>query len=384
MKSRFITVTTLSIGVVVGLLCERPVALAMQALSLVQCSAATACAGGANSSTGSGVNGNSVSGTGVSGGTQHASTPGNPAYGVFGSDGSKTGFYNAGVRGVSERGIGVSGHSVLGDAINGSSTSGNGVTGNSAVSAGVQGQSSKGTGVIGMTFNPSGTDLTEQAGVYGMDLSSDGSERNAGVWGTSNWGPGVRATSQHGPGLFVMSNNGDNVIEAYQSSSQGTGMLLNIANNFGDMINASSSGGNFVADNSGNLTISGTVTTAGSCSVGCSRTHRVRSYGTTSATPTLEDVGEGAVIGGTGTVRFDRAFANAIDPNAGYVVLLTPEGDSRGLYVAQRSATGFVVREMMGGRSNSPFAYRIVARPYGERAARLPYVTLPTPHRLGR
>jgi hypothetical protein len=73
-------------------------------------------------------------------------------------------------------------------------------------------------------------------------------------------------------------------------------------------------------------------------------------------------------------VRLDPAFANVIDPGRPYLVLNTPEGDTRGLYVAQRTATGFTVRETMGGHSTLAFAYRIVAHPFGAREPRLPFV----------
>ena len=50
--------------------------------------------------------------------------------------------------------------------------------------------------------------------------------------------------------------------------------------------------------------------------------------------------------------------------------------DSRGrcpLYVASRTATGFEVRQMGGGRTSIPFAYRIVAKPYGAGPERLAF-----------
>jgi hypothetical protein len=100
----------------------------------------------------------------------------------------------------------------------------------------------------------------------------------------------------------------------------------------------------------------------------------VRSYGTSSATPTLEDAGESQLVAGSAYVRLDAQLAGAIDPREGYFVLITPEGDTNGLYVSQRSATGFLVRESRGGRSSAPFAYRIVAHPYGVHEARLPLV----------
>jgi hypothetical protein len=54
------------------------------------------------------------------------------------------------------------------------------------------------------------------------------------------------------------------------------------------------------------------------------------------------------------------------------MVFITPQGDTAGLYVAQKTADGFAVREH-AGRSNIAFDYRIVGEPYGAQEQRLPY-----------
>ena len=130
-----------------------------------------------------------------------------------------------------------------------------------------------------------------------------------------------------------------------------------------------------VLDNAGNLAIPGHIYTGGSCVHGCSGTRRVLAYGSMASRPTLDDIGEAQLHSGAATVALDPAFANAIDQRAGYVVLLTPEGDTAGLYVAQRSPGSFVVRETARGRGSVDFAYRIVAHPYGAAAPRLPMVS---------
>ena len=84
---------------------------------------------------------------------------------------------------------------------------------------------------------------------------------------------------------------------------------------------------------------------------------------------TIEDFGSGAIVNGSGSVHLDPAFAQTID-GGGYQVFLTADGDNRGLYVAQKTATGFVVRDTQGGRSSLAFDYRVVARQYGHAAER--------------
>jgi hypothetical protein len=61
-----------------------------------------------------------------------------------------------------------------------------------------------------------------------------------------------------------------------------------------------------------------------------------------------------------------------------YHVFLTPCGDSNGLYVTRRSATGFEVREQKKGTSSLRFSYRVVAKRKDIAGKRLAKVMLPT------
>jgi hypothetical protein len=58
-----------------------------------------------------------------------------------------------------------------------------------------------------------------------------------------------------------------------------------------------------------------------------------------------------SLVSGVAVVRLDPTFAASIDPTMAYRVFVTPAGDTRGLFVATRGATGFVVRESQAGRS---------------------------------
>ena len=142
-----------------------------------------------------------------------------------------------------------------------------------------------------------------------------------------------------------------------------------------------SAGAAISIDQSANVHTSGKVFTTGSCSTGCSRRRGVDSYAVTAAAATLEDYGEARFAAGSAFVHLDPAFANAVDLRTGYFVLLTPEFASRGLYVAQRLPSGFLVRENPGGPpSSGTFAYRIVAHPFGSAGSpRLPFREIANP-----
>ena len=57
-----------------------------------------------------------------------------------------------------------------------------------------------------------------------------------------------------------------------------------------------------------------------------------------------------------------------------YLVFVTPEGPSAGLYVSGKDAAGFTVRENAGGHSSIVFDYRIVAVAGDTTDRRLPSV----------
>jgi hypothetical protein len=103
----------------------------------------------------------------------------------------------------------------------------------------------------------------------------------------------------------------------------------------------------------------------------------VVSYVATQSLPTIDDFGEATLQNGLAYVRLDPAFANVIDQRSNYLVFITPEGDSHGLYVTQKSLRGFAVHENMGGHSSLAFSYRIVAKPLGKQEQRLPMVEVP-------
>ena len=76
-----------------------------------------------------------------------------------------------------------------------------------------------------------------------------------------------------------------------------------------------------------------------------------------------EDFGTAQLHNGVAIVALMPSFLDRASVRQGYHVYLTADGDSRGLYVAQKTADGFQVREHGGGKSNISFDYRIVAPP---------------------
>jgi hypothetical protein len=318
-------------------------------LASVNCKNTTACQQYENISTGAGVTGISTRGSGIIASTYYSSTaPTNGQSGLLGEDDSSSGPYDVGVTGTSTNGQGVVGWTQA----NNKSLS--------AVNAGVSG-------------------------------SSTSSENGVGVYGTATSGAAVfgNSTGDASGVLGWSSGASGNALVGLNSSSSAATILLDNKSG-GPVFEATNPGGQkavMTVDSQGDVNIQGEFEQRGQCVAGCSSPRNdspgsaVVSYSSQSTQPTIEDFGEAQLTGGFARVRLDPAFANAIAQRTDYLVFITPEGDNRGLYVTGKSLAGFDVRESQDGRSTLAFSYRIVARPYGVEAPRLPMAAAPSGNR---
>ncbi len=172
--------------------------------------------------------------------------------------------------------------------------------------------------------------------------------------GTSTSGVGVNGVSVSSNGVNALSTSG---IGIYASSPSGQAGRFD-----GDVVIY------------GNLTVSGSFphTAAVPSSDGTLR----RLYSLESAEAFYEDVGQGSLTNGVGTVMLDPEFAALVLGDT-YHVFLTPRGDCNGIYISSQGPTGFEVRELRGGTSNVGFSFRLLARPKTGSGTRLDRVTVP-------
>ncbi len=272
---------------------------------------------------------------------------------------------------------------------------------------GVQGQSVLTDAIVGITTAPS-SQANYYAGVVGLD-SSTGNNNN-GVYGQSNTGNaavygaadtagatntfGVVGVSDSSIGTDGESNN-DRGIQGFSQSDFGVAAFNHTpfkpalfvrteggTNSRGEpvIIAASSDGSHVLSlDQAGNLTVSGSIMQQGS-PLATTRTSdgaTLVAYGPRQSRPTTEDVGEGQLSAGTAYVPLDSQFRRTIDRGARYLVFITPQGNSRNLYVTNKTSSGFAVQEAEGGRDSLAFDYRIVAKPFDTSAPRLPLYRTP-------
>jgi hypothetical protein len=129
----------------------------------------------------------------------------------------------------------------------------------------------------------------------------------------------------------------------------------------------------------GDLTVFGDLVTSGAKSAAVRHrdgSHRLL-YCVESPESWFEDFGEARLVKGRAQVKLEPNFASLVSKEK-YHVFVSAYDDSNGLYVSRRSAAGFEVRELRGGRSSVRFSYRIVAKRKDVVGKRLAKVTLPT------
>ena len=243
----------------------------------------------------------------------------------------------------------------------------------------IKGTAPSNDGIVGVTKYASNSSTDFHAGIEGVDASSSGFN-DAGVFGKSKRGFGVEgqgSTGVEGIGsIYGVFGKGAAVgVEGLMTSSsttgtavlavdlQGVGLLYEGIDPHGNDLFKVDSGGNVFAQSFTSPFMTGFQQTA-------SGSH-VTTYVNQTSVPSLEDFGEAQLVSGRAFVPIDRSFASAID-GKGYLVFITPEGDTRGLFVTRKSARGFEVHENQAGRSTVTFSYRIVARPFASTGQRLP------------
>jgi hypothetical protein len=311
---------------------------------------------------------------------------------------------------------------VRGSAVNawpgvvGESESGNGVLGTSTTSNGVRGISSQGAGVSGRSENPQGIGVFGEAvvdggtGVFGNALGPGGGvgvRGNAagngtgvtgyvdgagnGVWGeVADTGIGVVGKAPDGgTGIFGEAAGGGTGVWGEAPEPAGTGVIGNAPGGGTGVKGQADGAGNGVVGSApstgwagvfwGNVYISGDLSTQGAKSAVLRHSDGSlrRVYALESPESWFEDFGRAEVVDGRAEVELDNEFASMVHTDA-YLVFLTPEGETQGLYVSARSPDGFEVREQQGGRSNLTFSYRIVAKRSDIEARRLEQIEAPS------
>jgi hypothetical protein len=376
-----------SAGILAGGLALRP-AFAVGGTAIVgpftitHCSKTTACKGFSNAGTGAGLQG-----TNTNAATSGAGLIGNATLG------------GTGVSGQSTNGLGVAGGSTTSIGVYGNSQQFFGVVGatqaSNPVDAGVQGENNAST--IAVRANGFGGPLFVGNGSGGIDVFTVDNAGNTAISGDAviSGISGTEALFAGSSAAYsgVTAIGGNIGVAGYGQGLSPYGVAAyNQGTASGAALGAQDYSGNGVImdgfDSAGNLKLQiqddGTVYAHNFVIAFDTPNHqKATAFATMSSTPSVEDFGEAQLTAGQAYVSLNRTFAAEIDSRSGYLVFITPEGDTRGLYATQKTPAGFVVRENQGGRSDAAFSYRIVAKQYGATTATLrpavaPPLRLPT------
>jgi len=285
----------------------------------------------------------------------------------------------AGVEGDTKNGIGVKATATAGIAMYGVSSTGNGIDGISTSNAGLVGESDSGIGVYGNSNSGNGMYAYATGGA--SSFYADGSAIAVEAHGFGGSASVFAQPFGSGPaGYFDASGNSSYGTIAYSDGSPASfaykynGNGADVTGSYIGVIGRGTAGSGFpfvATDLSGNdlfwvngngAVFAHSYNTFAPTRNGGSAT----AFGSQATSPTMEDNGTAQLVNGMATVKLDPTFAQTIDASKAYQVMLTPDGDTRGLFVATKTPSGFVVREVQGGRGSISFDYHIYAPAVGQ------------------
>ncbi len=331
-------------------------------------------------------------GTGVFG--ESADTTAN-GVGLLGYSGAPSGFglfaYDRGTNGSGIYGMWDQSSTV------GSGAAGVGIWGDSSNGVGIYGTSDNFLGIVGASQNSVGIKAvsasvealyatgssgvegfgTTKVGVYGIFSSSSSSGSgwsNVGSLGDSACSScvGVLGTVDDGNALFGV-NNSVNHETLYVANNSGFNGGTPLVARFAGP--GASTYCYIPRDSNDNGTGDLVCTGSKAAAVPVEGNRMVRLYAVEAAENWFEDAGSGQLTNGVASVVLDQTFGQTVNGELDYHVFLTPNGDCDGLYVTNKTARGFEVRELHGGHSGIAFDYRIMVRRKGFERVRMQDVT---------
>ena len=327
-----------------------------------------------------GVYGENIGGTDSYG--VYASTTGTGSTAVYGisSGGADTnGFPGSGVVGISTSGNGVQG-GTQGASATGATVAVNGVWGVWG-DIGNTGGTGGGGAILGTADNYYAAFLRNNGDFATLVADNGGNGQAAAFNGysTSQSGATVTVVNSSSGGAGEMDNTSDSAVTLYLSNNGTGGVTDTVVKTNGPAngglfktLMASTPAGTCGFGGNGDLSCTGQVKSLVSTGGGA---RKVETYATQSPENWIEDYGTGSMERGVALVKIDPAFAETISESADYHVFLTPNADANALYVINRTAAGFEVRESKGGTSSLTFDYKIVAKRRGYETQRLKDVT---------
>ena len=224
---------------------------------------------------------------------------------------------------------------------------------NIALSGWEMGPSAETFGVFGYALSPNGVGVFGRGVNYSNTSGTYPPERGTGVWGdtSAQRGVGVYATVDDGWAFRGISNGNSattmEISNAYSNPDDATALQAGGLGGICDILA------------NGNLLCEGSKSAVVAVDGGA---RKVALYAVEAPENWFEDAGSGHLSNGEAVINLEPVFGQTVNTGVDYHVFLTPNGDCKGLYVAQKSATSFLVRELGSGTSSVDFDYRIMAK----------------------
>lgn len=216
-------------------------------------------------------------------------------------------------------------------------------------------------GVLGLSPSPLGIGVNGVGVGYSTEGLTVAGSGSVGIWGDTSVDMGVLGTADEGNSIAGF-NASEPFATAYFENdttvSATAPVLTTVGGNFG---------GACMFDVSGDMFCSGSKSAVVPIDNGA---RKVALYAVESPKNWFEDFGSATLSNGSAVIALESTFAQTVN-TANYHVFLTPNGDCKGLYVSQKGAGAFEVRELSGGTSNISFDYRIVAERRGYENVRM-------------
>ncbi len=219
-------------------------------------------------------------------------------------------------------------------------------------------------GVVGYATASTGTPIgtygvatgSHAVGVFGQHGSMSVIGQGFAGYPTGTWGDG--GTTAGGIGVFGTTDDG--TAGLFINNSPSLNPTLDVVNRGGGLaspfIVQGANGGCYV-DANGNLNCNGAKNAVvpidgGARIVAMSAIEAPQNW--------FEDAGSGQLLNGVAVITLDPDFLQTVNAGTNYKVFPVPNGDCKGLYVTNKTANSFEVRELGGGTSNVVFDYRIM------------------------
>jgi len=257
-----------------------------------------------------------------------------------------------------------------------------GVYGKSSSPAGV-GVSGEATSQTGQTYGVYGkSGSTEGVGVMGQSTATTGYSfggdfRSFSLDGTGVYGRAEATTGTNHGGFFTsQSSDGGEGVHGLAASSTGTtfGGYFESWSPSGYGVYAYAPGNGVGVLCEGSFEMHGVKFTASPTTTSWSTNKpatvklndgtKVKLFTEEAAELYFTDYGQGRLNNGRTHIELDPAFLQTVTIDAAHTIKVFAqlEDDCRGVYIANKSRTGFDVVELQGGTSNASFSYRVVCK----------------------